>query len=155
MRYDGQWRAALVFGLMALSQPAVSLADDEAVFRAVEAVLAEYRIYATCTALFPGSLELVEELWKREVSSGADALKNAGKNKLLLIRYQALAGGSKLYDPQMPLGEAVSLCERNKEALNRYHTLDVMRMADEMEKVMAGRANEAGSKAALGQEAGR
>lgn len=155
MRYDGQWRAALVFGLMALSQPAVSLADDEAVFRAVEAVLAEYRIYATCTALFPGSLELVEELWKREVASGAEALKNAGKNKLLLIRYQALIGGSKLYDPQMSLGEAVSLCERNKEVLIRYHTLDVVRMADEMEKAMAGRANKEGSKAALEQEVGR
>lgn len=137
MRY-GKWRVGLMLGLVALGQAAASQADDEAVLRSAQTVMEQYKIYATCSALFPGSLELVQELWTREVASGADYLKNSGKNKLLLLRYQALVGSGKLYDPQMPLGEAAALCERNKEALTRYHSFDFLRMANELEQAAGG-----------------
>lgn len=44
----------------------------------------------------------------------------------------------------MPLGEAVSLCERNKEALHRYHTFDLLHMATELEKVAGGTDSQGG-----------
>lgn len=141
------WWLALMVGVLSLGQPAACLADDARLLRAAQTVLQEYRIYATCTSLFPGSLELVQEAWNREVRSGADYLKDSDRNTLLLIRYQALVVGGKLYDPQMPLGEAVSLCERNKEALHRYHTFDFLHMATELEKVAGGRADSQGGEA--------
>lgn len=134
----GKWQVALMIGLVALGQAAAGQADDETVLRSAQTVMEQYKIYATCSALFPGSLELVQELWTREIAAGADYLKNSGKNKLLLLRYQALVGSGKLYDPQMPLGEAVALCERNKEALNRYHSFDFLRMADALEQSAGG-----------------
>lgn len=133
-----KWCAALIFGLIYLSQTAVAVADDEAVLRAAQAVTDEYKVYATCTALFPGGPQLVQELWDREINFGADYLKNTRKNLLLLTRYMVLVGGTKLYDPQMPLGEAVTYCERNQEAMKRYHVFDFLRMAEAMEKADNG-----------------
>jgi hypothetical protein len=124
---------AALFGALALLPAAANAASstnkDERIMRAVEEVVTEHRIYATCLALDPLSLSLVQEGWNREVRDGVDALKEIGASADLAARFATAVAPSQLLDVNMSLSNAIEFCKTNHDRVATYYKLGATKLA--------------------------
>lgn len=125
--------AATLLGAIALlptaSNAGSSTNRDEQILRAVEKVVAEHKIYATCLALDPLSLSLVQEGWNREVRDGADTLKEIGASSDLVARVAMAVAPSRLLDVNMSLSNAIEFCKTNHDQVATYYKLGATKLA--------------------------
>jgi hypothetical protein len=112
---------------------------DERVMHAVEKVVAEYRIYATCLSLDPMALSLVNETWNREVLAGVDALKEIGPSAALAARFATTVAPSQLLDPTMRLSDAIEYCKATRAQVLNFYSLSVSRLAPVIREASAGK----------------
>ena len=115
--------AALTFttlsGIAASDSPAF---DEKRAMRALDDTVAEYRIYATCLSLVPDTLPVVEKLWQSQVTDAAANLNAIGATPTFKAYFLVSTKFTNLLDRNMKLGDAIVLCERNKEAQLRFHS---------------------------------
>jgi hypothetical protein len=117
----------LAFAALVVTQSAS--ADDAAILQAVEKVVAEHKIYATCLSLEPTSYRIVQENWTQEVSQGADALKALRPSPALVERFAAAVDSSRLIDKTMPLSAAMAYCQKNEAQVRVFHEFGFSRLS--------------------------
>ena len=104
--------------------------NETAVMQAVEKVVAEHKVYATCLSLEPMSFKIVQENWTREVSQGAEALKSIKPSPALVARYLVAVDSSRLLDKTMTLTAAISYCEKNAAQVMKFHEFGFSRLSE-------------------------
>jgi hypothetical protein len=115
--------AALVFTtLSSIAAPDSQPFDEKKAVRALDDTVAEYRIYATCLSLVPDTLPLVEKLWQSQVAEAGANLNSIGATPTFKAYFLVTTKFTNLLDRNMKLGDAITLCERNKEAQLRFHS---------------------------------
>lgn len=97
--------------------------------QAVEKVVAEHKMYATCLSLEPTTYRIVQENWTREVSQGAEALRAIKASPALVARYIAAVDSSRLLDKTMTLSAAMSFCQKNEAQVRKFHEFGFSRLA--------------------------
>ena len=117
----------LSLATLGVTQPAA--ADDSAILQAVEKVVAEHKVYATCLSLEPTSYRIVQENWTREVSQGADALKALKPSPALVARFVAAVDSSRLIDKTMTLSAAMAYCQKNEAQVRVFHEFGFSRLS--------------------------
>lgn len=103
--------------------------DETAVMQAVEKVVAEHKVYATCLALEPTTYRIVQENWTREVSQGAEALRALKPSPALVARFVAAVDSSRLIDKTMTLSAAMAYCEKNEAQVRKFHEFGFSRLS--------------------------
>ncbi len=109
--------------------PAAAL-DETAVMKAVEKVVAEHKMYATCLSLEPMSFRIVQENWTREVSQGAEALKELKPSPALVARFLAAVDSARLLDKKMTLDLAMAYCRQNEAQVRKFHEFGFSRLSE-------------------------
>ena len=104
--------------------------DDATLMKAVEKVVAEHKVYATCLSLEPTSYRIVHENWTREVSQGAEALKALNPSPALVARYIAAVDSARLIDKTMTLAAAMAYCEKNAAQVKKFHEFGFSRLSE-------------------------
>ena len=134
-----KWRVA---AMACLSSSAVAAEpttlNEPSIMRAVDAVVAEHRLYATCLSRTPQMLPLVQENWKREVSEAVDALKPLKPSPGFMAKFVAAVDFSNLLDRGMSLSAAIDLCQRNEKVVNKFHEFGYTRLGTAIRKAARG-----------------
>lgn len=121
------------FGLMAFTASLAQPINEDAMVKAIDAVVAEHQVYATCLSLEPQGLSLVQESWRREVAQAADSLKSLKASPALLIRFVSATDVSRLFDGSMRLSAAVDLCRKNEATVRKFYEFGYTRLAAAVE----------------------
>jgi len=108
--------------LSSIAAPDSQPFDEKKAIRALDDTVAEYRIYATCLSLIPDTLPLVEKLWQSQVAEASSNLNYLGATPAFKAYFLVTTKFTNLLDRNMKLGDAISLCEKNKEAQYRFHS---------------------------------
>lgn len=125
--YIATW--LFVFSLFpTISNAGSSTNKDERIISAVEKVVAEYKIYATCSALNPMFLSIVMEGWDHEVQEGVNALREIDSNGILLANFATAVAPSQLLDPNMRLSDAIEYCKTNHAKIQTFFELGASRL---------------------------
>lgn len=103
--------------------------DETAILQAVEKVVAEHKVYATCHSLDALSLRLVQQNWSREVGQGAEALKALKPSAALVARYLVATDSARLLDKGMTLSAAMAYCEKNHAQVTKFEEFAFSRLA--------------------------
>ena len=127
--------AAAMFAVSAHSARA-SAFDEAAVLNAIDKVVAEHRIYATCMSLDKLSHRVVQENWAREIKLGAEALRPLNPSVGFVARYAKAVEPSRLLENDMPLSTAMTYCWANEAQVQKFHVFDFSRLADAINKVV-------------------
>lgn len=109
--------------------------DEAAVFAAVEAVVAEHRLYATCLSLDPLGYDTVQKIWELEVQDGLLALTRMKASPVLLARVGRAVSFDSLIDADLSLGEAIRYCHENMEQVRKLDEFGYTRLVNAIEKV--------------------
>lgn len=114
---------------VSLAQPL----NEEAMVKAIDAVVAEHQVYATCLSLESQGLPLVQESWRREVAQAADSLKSMKASPALLARFVSATDPSRLFDGNMRLSAAMELCRKNEVTVRKFYVFGYTRLAAAVE----------------------
>lgn len=127
--------AASVSALMASMGSQAQALNEEAAAKAIESVVAEHQLYATCLSLEPSALPLVQESWRRDVAQAADTLKRLKASPGLMARFMVMTDASRLLDDSMRLSAAIALCHKNEATVRKFHEFGQTRLAAALEAV--------------------
>lgn len=123
-------KALAIVGLAAscavVAQP--SGFNEEAVIRAVDDVVAEHRVYATCLALDGAGLSLVQENWRREVARAVEILKDMNPTAKFVLRFSEATALSRLLDGDMRLSAAMDFCHKNEKTTRKFYEFGYTRL---------------------------
>ncbi|RQP23730.1 hypothetical protein [Piscinibacter terrae] len=108
--------------LSSVAAPDAQPFDEKKAVLALDATVAEYRLYATCLSLVPDTLPLVEKLWQSQVEQATASLNAIGATPTFKAYFLVTTKFTNLLDRSMKLGDAIALCEKNKEAQIRFHS---------------------------------
>jgi hypothetical protein len=114
--------------------------DETEILQAVEKVVAEHRVYATCLSLEPTSYRIVQDNWTREVSQGADALKALKPSPALIARFLAAVDSSRLIDKTMSLSAAMAYCQKNEAQVRVFHEFGFSRLGEAISSAAKSKA---------------
>jgi len=73
-------------------------------------------------SLVPDTLPLVEKLWQSQVAQASSNLDYLGATPSFKAYFLVATKFTNLLDRNMKLGDAIALCEKNKEAQLRFHS---------------------------------
>jgi hypothetical protein len=125
----------VTFFLGALLGTANAAAPDEtAIMQAVEKVVAEHKVYATCLSLEPTSFRIVQDNWAREVSQGAEALKALKPSPALVARFLVAVDSARLIDKDATLAVAMAFCQKNAAQVMKFHEFGFSRLSEAIDK---------------------
>lgn len=121
--------AGLLLGASVASAVQAADVDEAAVLAAVERVVAEHRIYATCLSLEPGSYRLVQDLWAQDVKAASAVLRDARPSVGFVARFAAAVHPSRLIDEDRSLASAIAYCHPHETQLRKFHEYGFSRLA--------------------------
>jgi hypothetical protein len=112
---------AITFSLAANGiSAAPPLFHEKKAIRALEDFVAEYKLYATCLSLAPDGLSSVKQMRKFQFEKAAENLPRTAS--LYFLTRFSLARSSDLVNENMKLGDAIKLCEANKEVASKFYS---------------------------------
>jgi len=114
---------ALALTLVSAAASAANPKFDEArALQAVNTIVAEHRLYATCMSLDKVSLSIVEENWRREVKQATEAFKDLNPPPTFWPQFNAAVSFDKLLDRNATLGSTMALCHKNDKAVAQFQS---------------------------------
>jgi hypothetical protein len=109
---------------LAFAQSSEKRLDETAALRAVDAVVSEHRLYATCLALDGSSHALVNDMWNKEVAQAMDWLKPFKPSLVFLAKFRGKVEPSSLLDRDMALSAAMDLCHKSGKLVSRFYAFE-------------------------------
>jgi len=107
--------------------------DEEKAMAAVETVVAEHRIYATCLSLDKLSLSIVQENWRREVKLATEELREVKPSAAFLHRFAGAVDFANLLDRSRHLEDAMNYCHANEKLLVNFQTFEFSHLVTAIE----------------------
>jgi hypothetical protein len=107
--------------------------DEEKAMAAVEKVVAEHRIYATCMSLDKMGLALVQQNWKEEVTLATEELRKVKPSATFVLRFAGAVDFSNLLNRSRNFGDAMDYCHTNEKQLRMFDTFEFSHLVTAIE----------------------
>jgi hypothetical protein len=131
--YSLTFMALLATGVQYSNNVYASTFDEGEAIKAVHAVVAEHKIYATCLSLDSQAFNGVREVWRHEVMDAEKVLKTLKPTPAFIVRYTTAIAPSRLLDDSMKLSEAIAYCKQNEKQFQKFYLLGYSRLVTALE----------------------
>ena len=104
--------------------------------QAVEALVVEHRIYATCLSLDPLGLALVKDNWQRMYIQATALLLPLQPSPEFVKRFDAASQQSRLLDTHQTLAATQQYCQAHQAEISRFYSFGFGSLAQAIDAVL-------------------